>query len=193
MRCYLLERERSALDLYLPDESLLAASIRSGLDPKYVKGILAGANGGLGARFEVLGRVSKKDRKLPGLMYWSWVPAFNSAAYEMLMEVGAASSDFLACGLTGREDVVHLHLPEGVENVININQSIFSHSVPIDPPLPYSAVHVHLNAGFESLSPIFRTRPPGSSQVTPDVYFCGDAVDGWSRKRLTGASFKQVA
>lgn len=193
MKCYLLGCDDLALDLYLPDENLLVSSIRNGLDPKYVRGILAGAEGGRGARFEVLGRTSKKERKLPDLMYWSWVPVFSSAAYEMLLEVGAANSDFLECGLVGVQDMAHLHLPDRVENIIDINGSIFSHSVPIDPPLPYSAVHIRPTAGFESLLPIFRTLPPGSRQVTPDVYFRGDAVDRWVQKRLTGASFKQVA
>ncbi|WP_457336788.1 hypothetical protein [Rhizobacter sp. P5_C2] len=193
MNCYLLECEESTFYLYLPDENVLAASIRNGLDPKYVRGVLAGAEGGRGTCFELLGRASKTDRKLPDLMYWSWVPAFSSAAYDLLLEIGAARSDFLTCRLVGRQDVVHLHLPDSVENIIDVDKSIFSHFVPVDPPLPFSAVLVRPNAGWELLLPIFRTRPPGSSQVTPDVYFRGDAVDGWTERRLIGASFKQVS
>ena len=193
MRCYLLERDGSALDLYLPDETLLAESISNGLDPEYVRKVLSDAEAGRGACFEVLGRASGKKGKLPDLMYWSWVPAFSSLAYGILLEMGSVSADFLPCALANGLGVVYFHLPNRVDNIINLRESIFSHSVPLDPPLPFGAVHIRPNAGYESLLPIFRTKPPGSRQVTPDVYLREDAVDGWAEKRLTGAVFKQVS
>lgn len=121
--------------------------------------------------------------------FYSWIAVFSIAARNLCLEFGSQAEDFLPCRFTAHPDCTFfLHLPIGVQQVVDVGQSQFLMTIPADPPIPFHITKLVLSN--EPRTGCFRAAIPGHQQVFAELMASQAFKDAWERKGLTGVQFR---
>lgn len=198
MNYYALERGNASRDLYLSDEGATRATQVNGISPATVRAVFDEVFGNGPACLDLVTvggtSVDLIDLELPDLFYWSWVPAFSERAQRLMLELGAAPSDFSHCQIGPAPDrYCFLHLPLKTYDMMDIVHSRFKFSIPTKPPIPHGLQQLTMKCGAEPMPHCFRLEIPGTTQVLGELVVSEEFRARWVSNQLVGAEFRCVS
>lgn len=191
-----MQSDESTLAGVLFDEPLETVLVVAGSNPVKTRRALraAGANP---MRFQLVkgnrNRPETRRQAITDILLAYNMPVLSARGAALARRLGSVDDDFWPCRFdTNPDEAFFLVLPDQVFDIVDKEGSVFSRTLPLDPPLPLAIGTLRLRRPAGALPPLLRTLIPDREMTFPELIARDDFKAAWEKAKFTGATFRRL-